>query len=310
MSSTEEKLRLLRKLFQDAPAEIIEQTFEYNDSDIHETIRLLESMDYSMNYDNLGSPSRSLSADEAALAADMERAIQSSMESDSHRMTSEEDKNLQLAMKLSLEYRVPSEEDEDLQLAKKLSLDLLQTSGQAKLQIFSKEKNLDILNALKAAAGENPHNFCRRFIPVDKRIGGYIAGKKYCHLNRIKDDSTADSIAFVDQSRLAPDVSCFLIEATTDSVADRAEQLLHDHIAKLLPSAVFGGSPAAPSRSSAAVVPAPNVAKVGDAGPARARGLAHECSRTRAAWRAAEGGSGPGRRMSYHISYYILYNII
>jgi hypothetical protein len=258
MSSAEEKLRVLQKMFQDAPDELIEHIFEGNNSDIHQTVRFLENMGYSMNYDyfnELGSPSRSLSADEAALAEDMDRAIQSSIES----------------------YRIPSEEDAELQLAKKLSLKLSQTSVPAYPQL-SKEQNLDIF---KAAAGENPHRFCRRFIPVDKSIGGYIAGKKYCHLNRIKDDSTAESIAFVDQSHLASDVSCILIEATTDRVADRAEQLLHDHIAKLLPYAVFGGL-APSSRFSAAAEQAPNVPQVGGAGPACVRGSrgAHRGART------------------------------
>ncbi len=94
---------------------------------------------------------------------------------------------------------------------------------------------------------------------MDHRIGGYIAGKKYCHLNRIKDESKATDIRFVDKGLLEKDQSCILIEADSEEVAVRAEQLFDKHLANLLDK--FKEPP--PPRAAPQVGPASNVPAAG-----------------------------------------------
>ncbi len=82
----------------------------------------------------------------------------------------------------------------------------------------------------------------RNFVPVAQSICGHIAGKQYVHLNRIITESEAETIRFLDQKKMKEGISCLLIEASTKEIADRAEDLLCQHIANMAPSAIFKDS--------------------------------------------------------------------
>jgi hypothetical protein len=113
---------------------------------------------------------------------------------------------------------------------------------------------------LEIIAGGNPRNLMRNFVPVAQSICCHIAGKQYVHLNRIRTESEAETIWFLDQKKMQEGISCLLIEASTKEIADRAEDLLCQHIAHMAPLAIFKHSrpaqnlPSGSATSAAAMI--------------------------------------------------------
>jgi hypothetical protein len=98
------------------------------------------------------------------------------------------------------------------------------------------------------AAGPNPKEYTRLFLPVQKGYGGAIVGSKYIFSNKIIERArdllphgfphAHLIIKFLDEKVLEElgidSLSCLMIEGVHKDQAERTQELLLDHIAKIL----------------------------------------------------------------------------
>ena len=98
------------------------------------------------------------------------------------------------------------------------------------------------------AAGPNPRQYVRLFLPIQKGYGGAIVGAKYKYTNKILKSAREMMpnvsprehlvIRFLEDAVLESlgitDVSCLVIEGVDQDQTERTQELLLDHIAKIL----------------------------------------------------------------------------